>query len=488
MKLVDSNQMKKEDKEASEKYGIPPILLMENAAAQSVKIIDEEISIRGKRILIVCGGGNNGGDGLAMTRHLDNRGYDVTILKLFDENKMTESAATNFNIIKRMKINVVEYSDFKNYDIIIDCILGIGLKGDVRGDIAEVIEEINLSGKTVVSIDVPSGIDADSRKVCKTAVKADYTITMGYCKTGLCTGEGLVYSGKVIVADISLPRNEDARYFFTDSELLENWLPEKNLAANKGNNGTVLIMAGSVGMTGAAYLACAGAMRAGAGIVKLAIPENLNMIMEVKLTEAITLPLKCKNFFDENSADKILEFAKNADVLAIGPGLGRDEQTVKAVHKIIKNTDIPIVIDADGIYAVSENINVLREANVPLILTPHPGEFSRLTGKEIGEINDNRIAIASGFAKEYGVTLLLKGAGTVVALPDGEVYINPTGNEGMAKGGSGDVLTGIIAALWARGTENPAVAGAYIHGKAGDTAAMESGIMQMLPTDLLKYI
>ncbi len=488
MKLVNSDLMREEDKNATEIYGIPSIILMENAGLRSADIIHKKYDVSGKKVIIVCGKGNNGGDGLVIARQLLKFNAQVVVYSLFDENNMTDSAKVNYEIVKKLGITVVKSADFTEFDLIIDCILGVGISGNVRDEIADVICEINASKKPVVAIDIPSGIDACSGRICGEAVLAHMTVTMGYGKIGLYTGAGVLYAGQVVVADISLPQNNDCTYNLTDHELLDKWVPKLDKLANKGSNGMVFVVAGSVGMTGAAQLTCMGALRSGAGIVKLAVPENLNSIMETKLTEAITVPLACENYLDEASAEEILEKSTGADVFIIGPGIGRNEQTAKAVHKIIRNTNIPLLIDADGIYAVSLNIDVLKEAKVPVIMTPHPGEFSRLIGKTPEEINDNRVAEAVDFSCKYGVTLLLKGAGTVVAMPDGEVYINPTGNEGMAKGGSGDVLAGIIGALWARGTENPAAAGAFIHGCAGDRAAEGKGKTQMLPTDLIKYI
>lgn len=485
MKIVNTQQMKKEDKEATERYGIPSIILMENAASESVKYILEEYK-NVKSAAIVCGGGNNGGDGFAIARRLVCRGINVAIYKCFDETRLTPDALTNFNSVKALSIPETE--GFEGFDIIIDCLLGIGIVGNVREEAAEIIRKINGSGKPVVSIDVPGGLDADEGFPHGMAVRADLTVTMGYGKPGLYTGEGKKYAGKIVVADISLPPNTCGELFLTDESLLEAWLPENDVLAHKGSNGTLVAVAGSVGMTGAAALSCQAALRTGAGIVKLAVPKNLNCIMEVKLTEAMTFPVLSEDFFTEQDADIVLNAAENAKAMLIGPGLGRNEQTVNFVHKIIRNADVPLIIDADGIYAVSMNIDILKEAKQKVILTPHPGEFSMLTGIAPSEINSRRVALSAEFAKKYGVTLLLKGPGSVIAAPDGRVYINPTGNEGMAKGGSGDVLSGIIAALVCRNAENPAAAGAFVHGRAGDMAVEILGKNNMLPSDIIKYI
>lgn len=488
MKLVSCADMQKEDREATDIFGIPSVILMENAAISAVAAAEKNFSLRNNKIVVVCGGGNNGGDGLAIARHLHLKNYDVTVFKMFKEGKLTENAEVNYNAVKKLGIKEIISCDFSDYDLIFDCLLGIGIKGEVKEDFSDIIDKINESGKPVISIDVPSGIDADSGKILGNAVKASLTVSMGYGKQGLYTGSGYEYSGKVEIGYISLPKNEASSCFLTDDELVKKWTPDFDPLANKGTNGSVLIAAGSVGMTGAAALCASGALRSGAGLVRLAVPKNLNNIMEVKLTEAMTVPLECENYFDEKAAEEFLKLSEKADAAAIGPGIGRDEQTVAFVHRIIRGSCVPLVIDADGIYAVSMNINILKEASCAVILTPHPGEFSRLVGYSADEINDNRIELSREFAVKYGVTLLLKGPGTVIASPDGEVYINPTGNSGMAKGGSGDVLTGIVVSCLAKGCENPAALAAFLHGRAGDRAAEILGKSVMLPSDMLKYI
>ena len=488
MKLVSCADMQKEDREATDIFGIPSVILMENAAISAVAAAEKNFSLQNNKIVVVCGGGNNGGDGLAIARHLHLKNYDVTVFKMFKDGKLTDNAEINYNAVKKLGIKEITCCDFSDYDLIFDCLLGIGIKGEVKEDFSDVIDKINESGKPVISIDVPSGIDADSGKILGNAVKASLTVSMGYGKQGLYTGSGYEYSGKVEIGYISLPKNEASSCFLTDDELVKKWTPDFDPLANKGTNGSVLIAAGSVGMTGAAALCASGALRSGAGLVRLAVPKNLNNIMEVKLTEAMTVPLECENYFDEKAAEEFLKLSEKADAAAIGPGIGRDEQTVAFVHRIIRGSCVPLVIDADGIYAVSMNINILKEASCAVILTPHPGEFSRLVGYSADEINDNRIELSREFAVKYGVTLLLKGPGTVIASPDGEVYINPTGNSGMAKGGSGDVLTGIVVSCLAKGCENPAALAAFLHGRAGDRAAEILGKSVMLPSDMLKYI
>ena len=483
MKIVTTEQMFKEDKEATSVYGIPALLLMENAATECINIIDKEIGFDNKKVLVVCGSGNNGGDGLAIARKLFCKGINVFIFKAFDENGLKDEGKVNFGAVSKLGVPYSE--EFNGFDLIIECLLGIGIKGDVREKEKNTIECINSLNVPVVSVDVPAGICANTGKVCGCAVKADLTIALGYGKPGLYTGKGYEYSGKVIVADISLPQNNDGNLFFID-KIPQDWIYKENPLAHKGDNGKVLIVAGSKGMTGAACFTALGAHKAGAGLVKLITPENLNTIYEKKLTETITAPVNCADFLDENCYDDIIN--SDYDVIVVGPGLGRKEQTVALVHKLIKNARVPLVIDADGIYAVSLNINILKEAKAPIYLTPHQGEFSRLIGKSVDEIEKNRIEFSRNFADEFNVTLLLKGAGTVVAENRGNVYINSTGNSGMAKGGSGDILSGIIGAFVAKNVPHSAIYAAYVHGMAGDDAAVNKGKCSMLPSDILEYI
>ncbi len=483
MKIVTSSQMKNADRNTTLVYGIPSVILMENAASECVNIILDNISLDNKKIVVICGGGNNGGDGLAIARKLFLKGLNVKIFKAFDEDKLTDESKQNYDIV--LKVGVPFTESLRGFDVVIEALLGIGITGDVREKERKIINKINSLESFVVSVDVPAGICADSGKICGSAVKADLTITIGYGKTGLYTGKGLEYSGKKVVADIGLVPDNESNFFYLD-KIPEEWKVKNSILAHKGDNGNVLIVAGSLGMTGAAYLTAMGAHRAGAGIVRLLVPQNLNEIMEKKLTETITIPINRENYFDETCFDTVMNTP--ADVIVIGPGIGRNEQTISLVHKIIKNSSVPVICDADGIYALSLNINVLKEAKAPVVITPHQGEFSRLLGKPVSEIENNRIGFASDFAKNYNVTVVLKGAGTVIAEPDGNVYINSTGNEGMAKGGSGDVLSGIIGGLCGKKYSHYAACGAYIHGLAGDKAAEVLGKDAMLPTDILNYI
>ncbi|MBR6524191.1 MAG: NAD(P)H-hydrate dehydratase [Clostridia bacterium] len=479
-KIVSAEKMRQLERKVFD-LGVDSFAVMEKAALR----IADEIAARfdsAAKIIAVCGKGNNGGDGLAVARMLKMAGYDITVCLPFGE-PATADAQKNLEIVKKLDINITQPTDFAGYDVIIDALLGTGLSKDVESDIPE---KINSSGAYVVAADIPSGINSDTGEVCKAAVKADLTVALGFKKYGHSVYPGKEYCGETVVCDIGIPFDGESDTFETDLEFVKSVLPVPKKDAHKGDMGKLSVIAGSRGFTGAATLCCEAALKSGCGLVTLFTPENLNEIYEKKLTEAMTLPLSCENFID---ADLVLEHAdrlKSAGAVIIGPGLGRDTDAQKVIKFLFEN-EIPMVIDADGINAVSGNINVLYEKKGEVILTPHMGEFSRLTGLPTEEILSDRLGLARKFAAEYGVTLVLKGAGTVIALPDGKAYINHTGNSGMATGGSGDVLSGIIGAFLARGIGAPksAVAAVYIHGLAGDIAAEKLGCESMLPTDII---
>lgn len=465
--------------------GIDSFAVMEKAALRICDALTQRFS-KEKKILSVCGKGNNGGDGLAAARMLAILGYTVSVCLPFGE-PATQEALKNYKIVKKLGINLISHDeDFSAYDVIIDALLGTGLSKDLLSDIPE---KINKSGAFVIAADIPSGISSDTAAVCKTAVKADLTIALGFKKYGHSVYPGKQYCGEVLVADIGIPFDGECDTFETDAEYVRKRLKQAKTDAHKGDMGRLCVIAGSKGFTGAATLCCEGALKSGCGLVTLFAPDNLNEIYEKKLTEAMTLPLECEDYID---ADLLLNYAdrlKNADAVVIGPGLGMNCRAEKIIDFLFRN-EIPTVIDADGINAVAANINILLRKKGEVILTPHMGEFSRLTGLPIEEILSNRLGLARKFAVKYGVILVLKGAGTVIALPDGKAFINHTGNSGMATGGSGDVLSGIAAAFLARGISagESAVCATFVHGLAGDLAKEKLGENSMLPTDTVSCI
>lgn len=482
-RLVSAEKMRTLEKKVFS-LGIDSFAVMEKAAMRIFDEVKKRISPSSK-VLVICGRGNNGGDGLAVARMLEMDGFDVSICLPFGES-VTADAIKNFEIAKKLGIAITEGGDFCGFDVIIDALLGTGLSKNVESDIPDTINE---SGAFVISADIPSGISSDTGAVMGNAVKADLTVALAFKKFGHSVYPGKEYCGEIVVADIGIPFDSESDTFETDEDFVRQILVPAKTDAHKGDMGRLCVVAGSKGMTGAATLCCEGALKSGVGLVTLFTPENLNEIYEKKLTEAMTLPLECEDFID---AGKLMEYTDRltlANAVIIGPGIGRDCRAEEIIEFIFKNK-IPAVIDADGINALAANINILRGVKGDVVLTPHIGEFSRLTGLSTQEILADRLSLARKFAAEYGVTLVLKGAGTVIALPDGRAFINHSGNCGMATGGSGDVLAGITGAFLARGisAHMSAVAATYIHGLAGDIARETQGETSMLPTDIVNCL
>jgi len=506
MKAVTSQQMREIDRKAIEENKLSGLALMENAGLrifQSLKNIYTDLRL--KKIIIFSGSGNNGGDGFVVTRHLYDYGVKVKVFLLAPSNKIKGEAGENLNIIDKMGVELIEVETVKleevqeaiqNSDLIIDAILGTGLQGRVTGLKAKIINLINVAGKEVVAIDVPSGLDVDTGKIVGPCIKAIHTITLALPKIGLLLFPGASYAGKVTVEDIGIPSylltNKKLKTNIVTKEIVKSLLPFRAIHSHKGSFGKVLILAGSVGMTGAAYLASEAAMRSGTGIVILGIPRSLNPIMEVKLTEVMTLPLAEteKQSLGEDAEETISKLMKDFSILGIGPGISRELETQRLVRKIIEKSNIPLVIDADAIYALSKDASILKKVKVPLVITPHPGEMAKLINKDIDYILNNQLDIARKIAQEFGIIIVSKGARTIVANKEGEAYINIGDNSGMATGGAGDVLTGIVCSLVAQGADSfsAAIAGVYIHSLAGDLARDIKGERGMIAGDILSQV
>lgn len=509
MRVVTAVQMRELDRQAIADYGIPGLILMENAGLQVVKVIGEMLgSVRAKKISIFAGKGNNGGDGLVVARHLFNRGAVVKVCLLADPEEITGDARVNLDIWRKMgqEVQIIKETEdgsperlgsvVENSELIVDAIFGTGFQGVPREPAATVIAAINASGKPVVAVDIPSGLEADSGLARGACIRATRTVTFGLPKLGLVQEPGASYAGKLVVADISLPAflltAEHLKRHLLSREMVAGWLPPRRPAAHKGDCGRVLVVAGSKGMTGAACLAAEGAARAGAGLVTLAVPEGLQKLVAAKLTEVMTvgLPATPQQTLKSEAGAEVLSLAERMDVLALGPGLTTHPETMAFVRELLPSLNVPCVLDADGLNCLAGQADLFRAVTVPLVITPHPGELARLTGQTVAAIQENRVGIAEQMAKDWGVVVLLKGAATVIASPEGTVYINSTGNPGMATGGSGDVLTGVIAGLLAQGLDafSGAAAGAFLHGRAGDLAAKQKGIRGLLARDVLVCI
>lgn len=505
MKVLSPEQMRQLDEIAIEKYKIPSIVLMENAAI-SVK---EEILNLDKsfyRIIILCGVGNNGGDGFALARHLINEGFSVLVFTVGDIKKISEDALVNYNILKSLEVSIKNINDvsginhlskiIQGNDLIVDALLGTGLTGEVRPLMTKVIEAINSSKNYVISVDIPSGVNGNTGDINGIALQADKTVTLFLPKYGNILYPGASKNGELIIKSIgvrqSIVQDLNIKNEIIDHEMVKQLLPKRLSNSHKGTFGTAHIIAGSVGMTGAAILTCRAALRAGLGLLKLYIPESINSIISTNLPEVITVSLSesRKGVIGLNNIPNILEDIKKADVISIGPGSGTSNELYEIINKIILNSEVPLVIDADGLNAISKNIELLKEKKSPAILTPHPGEMSRLIDKPIEEIEKNRVSIVREFAQEYDVYLVLKGARTIIGSPHGDILINVSGNSGMATAGMGDILTGIITSLVAQGVPllDATILGVYIHGYTGDIMSKRKGEYSLIASDIVEGI
>lgn len=504
MRLVTSEEMKALERTAIENYGIPGLVLMENAGRHVVEVVRQILGdVRDKTVTIFIGKGNNGGDGLVVARHLLNMGAVVKLLSLANIDEISGDAAINLEIWRKMgqKIYSIQHGDginivrliLMNTDLIVDAVYGTGFKGKIGEKVGRIFEVLNGSDKPIVAVDVPSGLEADSGRVNGPCIQADHTVTFGLPKLGLLLEPGADYTGNLHIVDISLPaalvEKDGPQRYLTTRELVKEWLPNRRSSAHKGDFGRVLIVAGSRGMTGAASLCGDAALRAGAGLVTVAVPETLHSIMEAKLTEVMTAPLpdSGNGRLVREARQRIISLLEDKDVLAIGPGLSTDPEVVTLVRELLPSVQVPCVLDADALNALAGDVEVFRKVQAPVVVTPHPGEMARLMGAKVREIQQDRLVVAANAAAAWNVVVLLKGARTIVAAPKGAVYINPTGNPGMATAGSGDVLTGAVAALIAQGLEasQAAAAGAYIHGLAGDLAARRKGMMGLVAGDIV---
>lgn len=492
---VDSLKMKLIDKYTMEEIGIPSLVLMERAAMEVVAVMKQVIK-KEDRVLVVCGPGNNGADGIAAVRILFLQGYQVAFLLTFDREKCSNEMQTQLAIAEKLGIKIDNSSKLREYNIIIDAIFGIGLSKPVTGQLADIIDSINKGNHKVFSVDIPSGISADNGKVLGTAIKADYTVTFGFMKQGLILYPGAIYAGKITVADIGFPDKAlyqaGADTFFYKKEDLK-YLPERKIDGHKGTFGKVLVIAGSVGMGGAAYLSALAAYRTGAGMVKIMTASENREIIQSLLPEAL--------FSSYDSDGEVTEALSWADVIVIGPGLSLTDKAKGILNSVLEKSRVPIIIDADAINLMAQALN--REgipANERLkkldevlpqntILTPHPMELSRLLDIPVSDVSDNIIDIANQCSYNSKLIYVLKNARTIVA-GCGKKYINISGNSGMATAGSGDVLTGIVAGLIAQKAApyEAACLAAFLHGLAGDAAAERESSYSMIARDIAEAI
>jgi len=507
MKIVTGTEMQTLDRRTIIEAHVPSTVLMERAGEGIVRHLEELCgTARGKTITILCGKGNNGGDGFVVARLLHRRHARIHVLLLTPITDLSRDTAAMYRRFIRVagRAAIVRFRSadqarplFATSDILVDALLGTGLSSVVTGTYREAIELINSAGKPVIAVDIPSGLHADTGAILGRAIRATLTITCGLPKLGLYVGAGIDHAGMIRIVDIGIPPAYvdaiESRTLLLTSDSAFRSLPERVPSAHKGTFGHAGIIAGSVGKTGAAALAALAALRVGAGLVTIATPSSVNDVLEAKLLEAMTMPLpetKARTLA-RSGLDRVLAFIQARTAIAIGPGLSTHHETVELVQSLMKHLDRPSVLDADALNALTGRASLLTECKTPPILTPHPGEMARLeVDATTQSVNADRIGTARRFAQERGAFVVLKGARTVIARPDGLVAICPTGNPGMATAGTGDVLTGMIVGLLAQGVPawDAACAATYFHGLAGDLAAQRLGQPGMLASDLIAQI
>jgi hydroxyethylthiazole kinase-like uncharacterized protein yjeF len=506
MKISTVEEMRNLDKSAIEDFGIPQEFLMENAGEAVYFVILHEHGIRNKKFSVFCGIGNNGGDGLVAARKIFSSGGDVRIYLFGDETKFKGAAQKNWKIISKLPIHVTHVDSMESIkrelhrcDAIVDALFGTGLTRNVEGVYKEAIRLINSSQKPVFSIDIPSGINGNTGQAMGESVRANYTVTFGLPKRGNMLYPGFASCGKLYVTHISFPPS----LYNQDSIKVEmnrpTELPPRDKKGHKGTFGDVLFVAGASSYLGAPFFSAMSFLKAGGGYSRLASPSSLTPFIAGKGSEIVFVPLEETTSVSIalNNKQKLLKLAEGVDMMVLGPGLSLDEETKELARQLTKEITKPLLIDGDGVTAISEDPTCVKDRKAPTVLTPHPGEMSRLVQTSIGEVMKDPIASVQKEAKNLNALIVLKGAHSLIAYPDERVFVNMSGNSGMATAGSGDVLTGTIAAMYGLGLdlEDAVRTGVFLHGFSGDQAAGEKGedgitaqdILDFLPLALKKY-
>jgi len=502
MRVLRPQEMKRLDALAVER-GADPLALMERAGrAAAEQARDMLSSCLEKRVTVLCARGKNGGDGLVAARYLAEWGAGVDIFLLDQPEELHPHSHRNLERLGDAGLAWKPYDpvlleeSLQRADLVVDAIFGIGFRGSAGGVYGECIDAINRSGRPVLAVDIPSGVDGGSGAVSGPAVRAERTVTFAFPKTGLFLYPGAALVGELVVRDIGIPHElvevaAESRVHTIDHEV-ERVYPPRPPDAHKGMCGRVLLLAGSPGLTGAAALAARAVLRSGAGVATLGVAASLNPIMEVKLTEVMTLPLEegVPGHLGEACLGRVLDALKRHDVLALGPGMGTEECTASLVRSILQEVEKPLVLDADALNCLAGDPGALAERRAPTVITPHPGELARLMGSSMEGIQLDRLGAADGASERLGCVVVLKGAHTLVASPDGRIGINTSGHAGMATAGSGDVLTGCVATFLSQGLPpyEAACCAVYLHGKAGELAAHISGEVGMVAGDILSCL
>jgi NAD(P)H-hydrate epimerase len=507
MRILTAAQMREADRFTIEEIGIPSLVLMENAGRQVVAAIEStyESKLDG-RVAVLCGRGNNGGDGFVVARTLLQHGIETSVFVIGALADVRGDARTNLDILGRLGVTVVEVADEQAWELhfseisqcalIVDAILGTGLKSAVAGMMETVIADVNASEIPIVSVDLPSGLSADTPHLIGDCIDASMTVTLAAPKLPLVLPPGEAYAGDVVIADIGIPYEvidgvEGAHVELLTPEQLRSIVGPRAADSHKGDFGRLTIVAGSIGKTGAAHLAAMGALRSGAGLVTVATPRCCLQVLAATSPVFMTLGLPdgSDGTLDVSGVETLLEQAH--DVMACGPGLGRTPHVAQFVRALLDKATVPLVLDADALTVLADDpASLTGSEERDLIITPHPGEMARLIGVSIAEVQSNRIQVATDFATSHHAYVILKGHRTVIATPEGRVYINPTGNPGMATGGTGDVLAGMIAAWLAQLLDAEAACrlAVFLHGAAGDLAEASRGQVGMIATDLVDHL
>jgi len=507
MKVLTSKEMREIDRKTIEEIGIPGPVLMENAGIRITGAILKRFPrITEEKVVIVAGKGNNGGDGFVVARHLFNRGARPNVLLLASKQELKGDAALNLGIAEKIGVEIAEVTKIEEWkkhriglfhaSVIVDAIFGTGLLKPAEGLYATAIEDINKAPGFKVAVDIPSGLSSDTHLLIGPAVKADLTVALAAPKIGHVLPPAEEYVGELVISDISIPpflfEDESLKLEVIEKKDALPYVQKRKRDSHKGTYGHLFVLAGSLGKTGAAVMAAKAALRMGAGLVTVGTPQSCLPVIARSMMELMTeaLPETPQKTISEAALPMVLNLLKGKDAVLIGPGISAHPSTAKLVVSLMPKIKVPAVIDADGLNILAENPDALKSFSCPAVLTPHPGEFARLIRRSTKDVLDNRLALAAEFADKYKVFLVLKGYRTLVATPRGKIFINPTGNPGMATGGSGDVLSGMIASLiiQEKNILGATAAAVYLHGLSGDIGAKRIGERPLIAGDLIKYL
>lgn len=512
VRVVSAEQMRQIEEKAIHQYGIPSILLMENAAWAVVEEIrsylmpEKKVDLKGRKVVVLVGKGNNGGDGLAVARHLVLLGLEVAVFLFAEPQDLKGDAALNLRLYKGAngKYFTIEGEKQRRLarlalaqaEVIVDALYGIGMRGALPSLMDEIVDDVNRAPGWVISIDIPSGVEANTGRAYRSAIRAQTTVTFGLPKWGLFLGAGPEHSGRVVVDSISIPdayfQDEGISNFVLTPEDVRRMIPVRALKGHKGTHGKGILVAGSEGMSGAAVLAGHGALRSGVGLLQIVTPQGIAKDIDARITEATVWPAPGETHLNSAAWPVILEHCTKAQALAIGPGLGQSPEFIPVLEDILRTVSFPVVLDADALNLIAQQPGLLglRNGRGALILTPHPGEMARLCQCGIEDIEQNRLELAVTKAVEWEAVVVLKGSVTIIASPDGRAFLNPTGNPGLGTGGTGDVLTGSILGWLAQGVPplEAACLSVYLHGKAADVLAQDYGWAGFTATEVAEIL